>query len=279
MTGQLEVLRLGHVNQFSSDYDSAVAAQRNLFGANVFHEWEEKQFGAKNALYLVGSNCFELFAATRPDLAIGAWIGRYGEGWHSLEWAVPDLERAASVCAETGIRVTEHIPGSYLFTHPKDLFGLCLELTSALHFPDDPRDASEVTPWAPAAGPCGIVGNVTIKVAVSDGEAAATRISEVVGVTPTIQPGLGLDFPDHRLEFVGLDFGNKALGTEPSRIERLICTTYTVEDLDAAAAHLTERSTHFAISESGSLLIDPGQTNGALFELCASDHRTGGADG
>src|ERR1700712_732719 len=138
MTASLQVQRHGHINVFADDYDGVIARHRDALGAKVFREWEEKDHGGKNALWLAGGTCFEIFAATNPDQAIGQWVAKQGPGWHSIEWTVPSLDEAIEIVKERGLRITDSDPGNYIFTHPRDLHGLCLELTSH-HFDDDDR--------------------------------------------------------------------------------------------------------------------------------------------
>ena len=71
MAATLDVLRHGHVNQFAYDYDHVLKFYRDVFDAEVFMEFKEPDFGGANAVYLAGAACFEVFAPTDPDKAIG----------------------------------------------------------------------------------------------------------------------------------------------------------------------------------------------------------------
>ncbi|MGX7677470.1 VOC family protein [Jatrophihabitans sp. DSM 45814] len=279
MAATLNVERLGHVNVFADDYDAVLAVHRDVFGAKVFREWEEVAFGGKNALWLIGGTCIEIFAATSPDLAIGQWVGKNGPGWHSMEWTVPSLNEAIQTITERGIRITDRVEGAYVFTHPKDLHGVCLELTEH-HFDNDDRD---VAGWQPTywsdEHPLGITGPATIKIASKQPAVAAADVAALVGretytrESPQLNAmGHGIAFADHALEFVG-SRTNSTTDLIGGFIERhgarMFCTTFTVADFDKARRYLVESDIRFTQFGRLSLLIDPDVTHGALIELAA----------
>jgi hypothetical protein len=281
MAATLDVERLGHVNLFADDYDAVLDVHRNLFGADVFSEWEEKDFGGRNALWLIGGTCLEMFAATEPDKAIGRWLAKNGPGWHSLEWTVPSLDDAISTIIERGIRITDSSAGHYVFTHPKDLHGVCLELTSH-HFDNDRRDS---VGWQPSywsvEHPLSITGQVTIKIASNQPELAATDVAALVGrdvytheSVPLNSVSHGIAFLDHRLEFVGSRTGSSedlVGGFLARRGERMYCTTFGVSDFDRARQYLAQQDVRFTQWGRSSLLIASEFTHGALIELAAKD--------
>lgn len=134
----LDVMRHGHINHFTRDCGTTLAVLRDGFGGRAFSEWETPAAGSYNALVSLGPACVELFAPRDSALAVGQWLARRPAGWHSLEWTVPDLDDAARELKTAGIRITERTD-DYLFTHPKDLHGLALELTWH-RFAGDPRE-------------------------------------------------------------------------------------------------------------------------------------------
>jgi catechol 2,3-dioxygenase-like lactoylglutathione lyase family enzyme len=277
----LQVQRLGHVNVFAEDGQAVSAYWAEALGAETFREWEEPDFGGRNALWLVAGTCVELFAPAKPDGVIGQWIQRNGSGWHSLEWTVPSLDEALTILGDRGIRVTEHVAGSYAFTHPKDCHGISLELTEH-HFPDDRRDESGWVP--PAAGkgnPLGIAGPVAIGVASHDPEAAATWLSELTGVAevqseervPMNTRAAAVSFPDHVVEFV-TPLVTPATDQHLAdflrdRGERIFSVAFPVADLYEARAALTLRGVRFVQFGRSTLVLPPTTTGGARIELRA----------
>ncbi|HVW42687.1 MAG TPA: hypothetical protein VHC18_15175 [Amycolatopsis sp.] len=267
-TAAFTVARLGHVNHFASDYDSALALHRGPLGGEVFREFETPPAGARNSLSSVGATCIEVFSPVAADSPIGAWISRFGPGWHSIEWTVPDLAEAEEVVAARGLRTTERVAGSYLFLHPRDLHGLCLELTGAT-FPDDPRGRPG---WDPAVGagtnPLGITGGATVVLAVDDAAEVGEFFAGLTGRDIVHDETLGaarattLDFGDHRLDCLA------ERGIEPG--ERLHTVRLPVSDLGSAKASLAERGIATAAldtTEGPALVLDLAATNGARYEV------------
>jgi methylmalonyl-CoA/ethylmalonyl-CoA epimerase len=278
----LQVQRLGHVNVFAEDGPAVSRYWSDALGAVPFREWEEPDFGGRNALWLVAGTCVELFAPTRPDGAIGRWIERNGSGWHSLEWTVPSLDEALAVVADRGIRVTDHVAGSYAFTHPKDCHGISLELTEH-HFAGDRRDEPG---WAPPpageTNPLGIVGAVAIGVASHDPEAGAKWLADLTGVSevqseervPMNTRAASVGFADHVVEFV-TPLVTPATDQHLAdflrdRGERIFSVAFPVADLYEARAALTLRGVRFVQFGRSTLVLPPATTGGVRIELRAA---------
>jgi hypothetical protein len=277
MNSTLAVQRLGHVNVFAEDYDATLALHRGLFDAKVFAEWEQPDAGAHNALALIGGTCVEVFSPAGSGQAVSGWVAKNGSGWHSLEWTVPSLPDAVETVRERGIRITDTGGGEYVFTHPKDLFGLCLELT-AHHFDNDDRDRPGWTPahWS-EEHPLGITGPATVKVASPQPEKAAAAMAALTGreVYTVERTHLntishGVTFADHAVEFTGSATGSAGdlLGTFlAQRGPRIFGTAFRIKDFDQARAHLVAENVKFTQWGRHSLLLGPELTNGPLIEL------------
>ncbi|MCW2522161.1 MAG: hypothetical protein JWO63_496 [Frankiales bacterium] len=276
MQPTLAVERLGHVNVFDESYGDSLRGQREILGAQVFREWTEPQFGGANALALVGGTCIETFAPTAPDGAIGQWLKARGSGWHSLEWTIPSLAEGEQILSERGIRVTERTD-AYLFSHPKDLHGLCLELTEH-HFEGDDRD---VAGWAPTfwseEHPLGIIGKATIKLASKTPAESAADVAALVGQgtyhlerSHLNTVSTGVEFPDHAVEFVGsaTDAGTDLIGTFiAAHGERVFGVSFVVKDLSAARGYLAKSGVRFDQFGRHSLMFWLGTPLGARVEL------------
>ncbi|PPJ33554.1 hypothetical protein C5E45_04100 [Nocardia nova] len=268
MSTALVVERLGHVNMFVEDHAGITSRYRDIFDASVFMDFTEPEVGARNTLWLVGDTCFEAFTPTDSAGAIARWIDRYGAGWHSLEWTVNDLDDARDVLRKHGIRITDDRPGSYLFTHPRDLHGLCVELTTH-HFPGDKRDEDG---WAPTywadEHPLGIQGEPVIRLGSSEPEKAAAAVAELVGSETTATENsahntLGFRVPlaDHAVEFVASRSGgdNDLVGRFlADHGERVINVELGIASLDRARAFLASKSITFEQWGAQSLLL-PGR--------------------
>ena len=214
-----------------------------MFGADIFREWDEPHAGSANALLLVADTCLELFGVSDPDGVVGRWASRHGQGWHSLEWTLPSFEQAVEVTSALGIALTERVEGAYVFTHPRDCHGICLELTAA-HFANDARDVAgwEPTYWRDEH-PLGIDGSPCIRVSSHDALDAARWLASLTGRE--------VDYDEHRPQLVGRAVGVHLAGhsiefVEPegegalsrfleARGERIHSVSFPVRDLSARA--------------------------------------------
>ncbi len=279
MTATLNVLRHGHVNQFANDYDHVLKFYRDVFDAEVCLEFKEPDFGGANAVYLAGAACFEVFAATSPDLAIGNSIKRFGQRWHSLEWTVPSLDEAIEVAKERGLRITDQSAGNYIFLHPRDCQGLCLEL-SPHFFDNDPRGEDD---WDPTMGantnPVGLVSGPTITLCVPDAEASVVWMSELTQREPsethagTAMNSYAIDFNDHIIEFVTPTYSPSEAGIKTALDARgpsIYAVTLPVKSLAAATTVLQSKGltvTEILAPESTLLALDEAATDGARIQL------------
>lgn len=277
----VQVQRLGHVNTFAADHDAVAGYHARVLGAQTFMDWEEPDFGGRNALWRIAGTVVEIFSPTRPDGAIGRWVEKYGSGWHSLEWTVPSLDAAIETMRERGIRITDHVEGKYAFTHPKDGHGISFELTEH-HFPGDVRDEPGWT--APTGGdenPLGIDGPVIISVASHDPDTAARWLADLTGTEGvrdeerrhTNTRAVAVDFPDHVVEFVAplvtptVDMHLADFLRDKG--ERIFSVDFPVADVYVARAWLAGVGTRFEQFGRRSLVLPVDETGGARIELRA----------
>ena len=279
----ITVLRHGHINQFAKDYDHVLAFYRNVFDADVFLEFEEPDFGGKNAVYVAGSTAFELFAPTDPSLSIGASITKFGQRWHSMEWTVPDLSEAIEIINEHDIRITDSSSGNYVFLHPRDCFGLCLEITDHF-FTGDPRDHND---WDVSKGansnPVGVNGGPIITLCVPNVDAAINWITKFTGTSvdshhqATHQLGRAVNFGDHSIEFVSpspLTEDDHLRASLEARGASIYSVTMPVNNLQATSHFLSSKGLQVTqINRAGNeyLTVDPRQTDGALLQFIEQD--------
>ena len=279
MTATLNVLRHGHVNQFANDYDHVVNFYREVFDAEVFLEFKEPDFGGANAVYLAGAACFEVFAPTSPDLAIGSSLKRFGQRWHSLEWTVPSLDEAIEVAKERGLRITDQSPGNYIFLHPRDCQGLCLELTPH-YFENDPRGEDG---WDPIVGansnPIGLAGGPTVTLCVPNAETSVVWMSELTNREPskthagTTKNSFAIDFNDHIVEFVTptRDASEEAVKRAlDAKGPSIYAVTLPVKSLAFAKQALLEKGlsvTEIDGPHTTLLALDEAETNGARIQF------------
>lgn len=177
---RIPVETLIHINQLLGDFGEANGFYQDVFAAreymNSYHDVEERDA----SLFLVGDACIELFSPRTETSLLGRQLNRFGDGWHSFEWKVPDLEQAKSALDEMGIRCGSYYPGGFLMTHPKDSFGVILEMCPH-DMANDPRLESgwSSAPWR--EHPLGIEGLDCIGVAPADPQGAVEFFVNLVG--------------------------------------------------------------------------------------------------
>jgi hypothetical protein len=233
MGARLHPTKLVHVNQLVDDHDGTTAALTGALGARVYWENYDPEQNRDATLMVIGDLCVELFAPRDHTSALGAALVRYGPGWHSFEWHVPDLAEAKAALDERGVRIAMYRPGMFLTTHPADCHGMMLELCP-LEMHGDPRiePGWDPTPWRDTH-PLGVVGLNALTIAVRDVPAATAWLLDLVegaSVVPRPGEGVGIRVADHVVELVATTNG----------AQRLRSVELGVTDVDRAAAHLDE---------------------------------------
>ncbi len=131
--------RIDHVGIAVADLDLAIDFYERTFGLAMVHEEVNEEQGVREAMMAVGDSgsCIQLLAPLSPESTIAKFLDRSGPGIQQVAYAVDDVEAAAAVLRERGVRVLyEHArrgtAGSLVnFCHPKDCGGVLVELVQA----------------------------------------------------------------------------------------------------------------------------------------------------
>ncbi|NPD05833.1 methylmalonyl-CoA epimerase [Nocardioides sp. zg-1308] len=132
---------IDHVGIAVPDLDVALAFYRDTYGMQVLHEEVNEEQGVREAMVGVGGtdsnpsgSCLQLLAPLTPESTIAKFLDRSGPGLQQLAFRVDDVEHAAAVLRERGLRLLYDAPrrgtaGSRVnFVHPKDAGGVLVEL-------------------------------------------------------------------------------------------------------------------------------------------------------
>jgi methylmalonyl-CoA/ethylmalonyl-CoA epimerase len=152
------------------DVQGAMEQWTTVFGAGVMFEHVHDDLdGSDMGMVWMGDVPFLALGSSDPGGTVGRWLARNGPGVQSLAWEVPDMWSAQNHLQQMGVGITGvHVPGRHFFLHPRDTFGVMLELTDD-RLPGDPRQG--LTP----------VGG-------GDGLVPVQRIAYVTAVVPELEP-------------------------------------------------------------------------------------------
>ena len=130
-------LAVDHVGVAVPDLDEAISFYRATFGLEVQHEERNEEQGVREAMLGVGTGDgprIQLLAPTDERSTIARFLERSGPGLQQLAYRVADVEEAARVLRERGVRVLYDEPrrgtanSRINFLHPRDCGGVLEEL-------------------------------------------------------------------------------------------------------------------------------------------------------
>ena len=117
--------KIDHVAILVKDLEKAGKFYADLFGAEFSGPNEIKNLDIRNLLSPLG---IELVSPLSPDGAMARTLERRGEGLTMLSLKVPNVAEAAAEMKARGIRQIGALEGRAAIFHPKDLFGVTIEL-------------------------------------------------------------------------------------------------------------------------------------------------------
>jgi methylmalonyl-CoA/ethylmalonyl-CoA epimerase len=122
---------LGNVVELSvvvRDIDAAIERYTRLFGLEVHHRGESKEFGFKNAILPTGIGHIELLQPTDPSKAAGRFLARHGEGVYLVGFECQDIPGGVERLKKAGARVDHRADKDIAWVHPADAHGVFVEL-------------------------------------------------------------------------------------------------------------------------------------------------------
>lgn len=232
-----------------------------LFGAGVmFDHVVDDLDGSEMGMVWMGSVPFLALGSTDPGGVVGRWLAKHGPGVQSLAWEVPDMWASQNYLQQLGIGITGvHVPGRHFFMHPRDTFGLMLELTDD-RLPGDPRRG--LTPIGGGDGPIDVQGVAYVSAVVPDLEPVTALFAHVFGVEARAVDGGALDFQ---------------IGDLPLRVATAAGDRGSLQgvalavDLDAARPALDTAGIGVSDLPDGTVQLDPADMFGLDLRLVDAD--------
>lgn len=155
-----------------------------VLGADLESTRPEPGDSHSTTMLWLGPSPFALFAASHDDTTgtIGRYLERFGAGLHSVAWRVRDLQRAEDALRGQGYTIVGvNREARHFFLHPKETFGILLELTDQ-RAEEAGHRADEAGHRADGRGPVKEMAWMTALV--GDLAAAETLFSDVLGAEP-----------------------------------------------------------------------------------------------
>ena len=144
--GQGLLLALDHVGLAVPDLEAAIDFQTDVLGLVLTHREDNAEQGVAEAMLEPAAagraGRVQLLSPLKPDSALARFLDRSGPGMHHLAYQVDNVEHAAAVFRQRGLRLIYDsarpgTKGSLInFIHPKDAGGVLIEL---VQLPEIPR--------------------------------------------------------------------------------------------------------------------------------------------
>jgi hypothetical protein len=254
------------------DFDGALRQWRQVFGAGLLVDAVHDDVNrCDQAIVWMGDVPVLALGASDDEGLVGRWLAANGPGVQSLAWEVPDLWAAQNLLQQLGVGITGvHVAQRHFFMHPRDTFGLLLELSDG-HIDHDPR-----TGGAPIGG--------------GDGQVQVSRVAHVTGVVLDLEPVAALlrtvfgiepqpvmaegpeliaDFAigDLTLRLVSPDDPSSSWYEAVARGRGTLHSVALGVDLAAARRGLEASGIGVEREEPGALWLDPNDTFGIRLQL------------
>jgi hypothetical protein len=260
------------------DCNGAVEQWRRVFGAGLMMDaLHDDLDGSDMGIVWLGDVPFLALAASEPTSVVGRWLAKHGPGVQSLAWEVPDMWAAQNHLQQAGIGITGvHIEGRHFFMHPRDTYGLMLELTDD-RLDNDPRTGGTPVGGGDGLVPVAHVAHVTGVVVALDPVAAL--LGDVFGAEarPVASDGpetiADFDIGDLTVRLVApLDPSSKWHEVVAHGRGALHSVALGV-DLERAPAGLRTAGIGIAREEPDSLWLEPADVFGLRLQLVSADRR------
>lgn len=130
----MKIKRIDHVGIAVADIGAAKRLYEDVLGLTLTREEVVADQGVRTYFYPIAGVKLELLESVSPDGPIARHIEKRGAGLQHLAVEVEDIEAAIAEMKAKGVRMLDEVPrkgvenSRIAFVHPKDTFGVLLEL-------------------------------------------------------------------------------------------------------------------------------------------------------
>lgn len=278
----LKIRQTFHLTHMLKDLAEATSVYQRAFDAPIipvgYHVGENRDASFQT----VSDTFIELFAprdarTSAPTSNGGRQIKRFGEGFVNSGWLVDnDIPEVVKQLEAQGLNVVYVAGGqSSFFVHPRQAFGIMLQVASFHPRTDDPRNNPKgwAAYWS-ESHPLGIERTNFVSFAVNDLD-GAVKLLELMTGGPTVHRGKSEGGRDaayiwcenNMLEVLGGTSEDSEIGRAiPHPGAKIESCTFKVRSASSAARHLRSRGFRIVGNESdGRVAIDPNDILGAVY--------------
>jgi methylmalonyl-CoA epimerase len=130
----MKAIKLDHIGVAVRDAEPVIKLYRDVLGLKLEGDEVVKEQKVRTIFLPVGDTEIELLESTESDGPVAKFLETKGEGIQHIAFQVEDLDGALKELEAKGVRLIDKVPrigagGKRIaFVHPKDTFGVLLEL-------------------------------------------------------------------------------------------------------------------------------------------------------
>jgi methylmalonyl-CoA epimerase len=130
----MKAIKLDHIGVAVRDAEPVIKLYRDVLGLKLEGDEVVKEQKVRTIFLPIGDTEIELLESTESDGPVAKFLETKGEGIQHIAFQVEDLDGALKELEAKGVRLIDKVPrigagGKRIaFVHPKDTFGVLLEL-------------------------------------------------------------------------------------------------------------------------------------------------------
>jgi methylmalonyl-CoA/ethylmalonyl-CoA epimerase len=130
----MKAIKVDHIGVAVKDAAPVIKLYRDVLGLKLAGDEVVKEQKVRTIFLPVGDTEIELLESTEPDGPVAKFLETKGEGIQHIAFMVEDLDGALKELEAKGVRLIDKVPrigagGKRIaFVHPKDTFGVLVEL-------------------------------------------------------------------------------------------------------------------------------------------------------